>query len=94
MRDGFPELRTSRAVPGVDGIERLQRRTLGIGDADELDAGIRDGTGAVGKSDQREGHARSPDFRVFGSGGLERGEREDHVADRAGTDQETAHDLT
>ena len=92
MRNGFAELGTIGAVPGIDFVERSQRGTFcGFDNADQVEAGVGDGSGAVGKADQGESRARGPDFGVIGSGGFERGEREDYVANGAGADQEASH---
>ena len=54
MADGVAKLRVIGAVPGVDGIEgcevaQTRGRARAIGDADEVEAGVGDGSGAVGE---------------------------------------------
>jgi len=93
VRDGCTEFGTRGAVPGVDFVERFEGRAGCVfGDADQVEARVGDGPGFVGKANQGKGRARSPDFGVIGLRGFERWEREDYVADGAGTDQEAAHD--
>jgi hypothetical protein len=76
MRDSLAEVRARSAVPGVDFVEGLQRRTLCVVyDAYQVEAGVGNGSRAVGKADQREGRARGPDFGVIGLCGFQSGER-------------------
>jgi hypothetical protein len=91
VRDGFAEFGSSCAVPGIDFVEAFEQRAFCGGDAQEVESGVGDGLGSFCKTDKRKGRARGPDFGVIGSGGFEGGEREDHVADGAGTDQEASH---
>jgi hypothetical protein len=54
MADRVAKLGVIRAVPGVDGVESCELaeacgRARAVGDADEIEAGVRDGPGAVGK---------------------------------------------
>jgi hypothetical protein len=91
MRDSFPKLGTVGAVPGIDFIERFERGTLCARDADEVESGVGNGTGLVGEANERQRHARSPDFGVIGLRGFQSGEREDDVADGAGADQKAFH---
>lgn len=74
VRDGFPELRAGSAIPGIDFVEGIERPALCRGDAQEVKTGVGDRSGPMGEADERKGGARSPYFRVFGCGGLERGE--------------------
>jgi hypothetical protein len=74
--DGLPEFRTDGAVPGVDFVEGRQRWTFCVlYNADQVDAGVGNGSGAVGEPDQGEGRARGPDFGVIGFCGFQSGER-------------------
>ena len=91
MRDGFTKLGTVGAVPGINFIERFERWACCVGDADEVESCVGDGTGFIGEADQRQSDAGRPDFGVIGSRGFESGEREDDVADGAGADQKAFH---
>jgi hypothetical protein len=91
MRDGFAKFGTRRAVPGIDFVEAFEQRAACSGDAQEVESGVGDGSGAIRKTDERKGRARGPDFGVIGTGGFEGGKREDYVADGAGADQEASH---
>jgi hypothetical protein len=53
MTDGVAEIVAIAAVPGVDGVEggEAGERAGVVGEADEVEAGVRDGSGAVGELD-------------------------------------------
>lgn len=92
MRDGFPELGTIGAVPGINFVEAFERGAFsGFDDADQVESGVGDGPGFIGKSNQRENDARGPDFGEIGLCGFERGKRKDDVANGAGADLEASH---
>jgi len=81
-----------RAVPGIDRVEGVE-----LGDAcafdyaQQVESCIGDGAGAIGEADQREHRARRPNLSVFGARCFEGGKRKDHIADRAGANEQTAH---
>jgi hypothetical protein len=96
MADGIAKFGVIRAVPGINGIEScevVQARCFAraFGDADEIEAGVGDGSGAVGELDEREDGARGPEFGVVSARGFELGQRENAIADCAGTNEETPH---
>jgi hypothetical protein len=94
VRDGCTEFGARGAVPGVNFVERFERRGGCVfGDADQVEARVGDGSCFIGKADQGKSHARGPNFGVIGFRGFERWKREYYVADGAGADQEAAHDL-
>jgi len=84
MANRVTKLRTMGPIPGIDGIEPFE-----LGDASpfhhshQIQAGVGDSPGAVGKTDQRKHRARRPDFGVTRACSLERGQRKDNVANRA-----------
>ena len=89
MPHSLSKLRTMGPVPGINGVERFELRyACPFHDAHQVQAGIGDSAGAIGKTDQGEHRTRSPDFRICGAGCLQRREGKDHVADRAGADEE------
>jgi hypothetical protein len=91
VRDCFTEFGAGGAVPGINFVERFQRRTFCIlNDADQIEPGVGYRSCFIGETDQRQCCARCPDFGVIGSGGFESWEREDYVADGAGADQEAS----
>jgi hypothetical protein len=92
IANGFAKFGPMETVPGIDGIETFETRGAGAFDhAHQIEAGIGDGAHAVGETDQRERGARRPNFGIFGTRGFESGERQNYVADGAGTNQESAH---
>jgi hypothetical protein len=89
MADGVPKFGPVRSVPGIDGVESFQLRDASAFDyAEQIQARIGDGSGAVGEADQRKQRARGPDFGIRRAGSFQSGKRKDHVADGAGTDEE------
>lgn len=93
MGDSFAKLRAIGAVPGInriEGFERGDRRV--IHHAHQIEAGVGNGAGAIGKSDQRKHRTRRPHFGVFSARGFQFRKSENHVADRAGTDEKTSQD--
>lgn len=92
MSDGLAKLRAIGPVPGVDGIEGFElRSTSAFLNANEFDAGVDDRASAIGKANQWENRPRGPDFGVIGASRFERRQREYHVADRAGTNEQSPH---
>jgi hypothetical protein len=92
VSDGFPKFGAVGAVPGINFVEGLKHGALrGFSDADEVEAGVGDGSGFVGEADQWKSHPRGPDFGVISSCRLQRGQRQDYIANSAGTDQEPFH---
>ena len=88
VTDGIAELGTIGSVPGINRIERFELRDpRAVDDAEEIQTGVGDRASAAGKSDQRQDRARSPDFGVIRTGGLESGQGEDTIADRSRTDE-------
>src|SRR5437879_1214408 len=86
------KLGTAGPVPGVDRVERFERDDAGVFDhAHQIEASVGDGPRAIGKADQRQHRARSPDLGVIGAGGFKRGQRKNAVADRTGPDQQSPH---
>lgn len=91
--DGFAKLGTVGSVPGVDRIEGFELRDAGVFyHAQKIEACVGDGSGAVGEADQRKHGTRGPDFGVSGAGGFECGQRQDDVADGAGSNEKAACD--
>jgi hypothetical protein len=89
MPHSISKLRTTGPVPGINGVERVELRHAGpFHDAHQIQAGIGESAGTIGKTDQGEHRTRSPDFGISGAGGLERREGKDNVADRTGPDEE------
>jgi len=91
MAHSISKLRTTGPVPGINGVERVELRHAGpFHDAHQIQAGIGESAGTIGKTYQGEHRTRSPDFgisaRVSRAGSLERREGKDNVADRAGSD--------
>lgn len=87
MRDRFPKFRPVRPVPGINFIERFERRAFRVGHSNQLEASVGDGPGLIGKTDERQRHPRRPDLGVVGLRGLKRGQRQNNVANGARTDQ-------
>jgi hypothetical protein len=91
MANRVAKLGAVRAVPGIDGIERFE-----LGDAGafhyshQIQGSVGNSPGAIRETDQREHRSRCPDFRISRSGGFERGERKNNVADRAGANEQSA----
>lgn len=95
MSHGGAEFRTVGPVPGINGIEGFERRDAGtLHHADQIQARIDDGARAVGEADQRQHRPRGPHFGVIGAGGLQRGQRQDDVANGAGADEQAASQRT
>jgi hypothetical protein len=93
IADGLAKLGTVGSVPGVDRIEKLEFGDAGVlYHAQQIEASVGDGAGAVGEADQRKHGTRGPDFSVGGAGGFECGQREDDVADGARADEKAACD--
>ena len=91
MTDGFAKFRVLGPVPGVDRIEPTERGDLRAGqDANQIQARIGDGAGAIGKTDERKHSAWRPYFGVVRTGGFELRQREDAIADGARTNEQTA----
>ena len=91
VTDGFAKFGVLGPVPGVDRIEAVERGDLRAGQhANQIEARVGDGTGAIGKTDERKHSARRPYFGIVGAGGFEFGQREDAIADGAGTNEQTA----
>jgi hypothetical protein len=93
MPHSISKLRTTCPVPGIDGVERFELwHACPFHHAHQIQAGIGDSAGMIGKTDQGQHPTRSPDFgisaRVSRAGCLERREGKDNVADRAGADEE------
>lgn len=85
--DGFAEFGTVCAVPRADRVERFEQSAFCAFDyTNEVEAGVSDGSGAVGEADEGERDARGPYFRVISFGGFQRGEREDDVTYGSGAD--------
>jgi hypothetical protein len=91
MRDSFPELRPVRPVPGINFIERFERRTLCVGHPNQLQARIDDGPSLVGKTNQRQRHPRRPNLGVITFRGFERRQRKNNVANSPRTNQKASH---
>ncbi len=76
-------------VPGINGVERLKlRHARPFHDSHQIQAGIGDSAGMVGKTDQGQHRTRSPDLGISGAGSLQRWEGKDNVADRTGANEE------
>ena len=91
VADRMAELRAIGPVPGINGIEGFEVGHAGLVEhADQVQAGIGDGAGAVGKAEQRQHTARRPNLGVIGASGFEGGERKDAVANCARTNQQSA----
>ena len=86
--DGRAKFRPIRSIPGINRIERFERgNSRGFIDADQVEAGVGDGSGPVGKADQGESGTWRPDLSVIGPRLFELRKRKNHVPDRPGTDQ-------
>ena len=91
MPDGVAKFRAIGPVPGINGVERFERGDWGIfDDADQVKAGVGNRPDTVGKTNQREHRAGRPDLGVIRARSFELRQREDHVADGAGTDQQAS----
>lgn len=89
--DGLAKVGTAGPVPGVDGIESFEFGNAGgFDDAQKIEAGVGDGPGALGKADEGKHGTRGPDFGVSGAGRFECGQRQDDVADGAGSNEKAA----
>jgi hypothetical protein len=74
VRDGFTKFGARGAIPGVDFVEGFEPLATRVFDnADQVKAGVGDGSCFIGKADQGKSHARSPDFGVIGFCGFEGG---------------------
>ena len=84
MADCIAKLGTVRAIPGIDGIEAFQAGDASAFDnAEQIEPGIGNRACAVGEADQGKHRAGNPDFGVIGTGGFERGQGQNHVANGA-----------
>jgi hypothetical protein len=91
MADGLAKLGAVCAVPGIDGIERVELRDARIvDDAQKVEAGIGNRAGAVGETDQGKQGARRPDFGVIGARGFKSRQGQNDIADGAGANQQAA----
>jgi len=91
MTDGVAKFGVLGPVPGVNRIEALEREDLCAGrHANQVEACIGDGASAIGKTDERKHSAWRPYFGVLRAGGFQLGQREDAIADGAGTNEQTA----
>ncbi len=88
------KIRTIGAIPGVNGIEWAQcvERSL-VDDADQVEAGVGDGSRAAGEAEQWQNRALRPDFGIFGSRRFQLRQRENHISDGAGSNQQSAMHL-
>ena len=92
VRDRLAKLAPLGSVPRIDRVEVVESRAARpVDDAKQIEACVGDGSRLIGKKKKRKNGARSPDLGVIGARGFERRKREDHVADRAGTNQQTPH---
>jgi hypothetical protein len=90
--DGLAKLGPVRSVPGINGVEGLKRRHVGVFyNPYQIQAGIRDRPSAIGKSNQGQNGSWRPDFGVICAGGFERGQGQDDVSDRTRADQQPSH---
>jgi hypothetical protein len=90
MADGVAKFGAVRSVPGIDGVEGFQLRDARVFDhADQIQARIGDGSGAVGEADQRKQRARGPDFGIRRPSSFQGRKRKDDVADGARTDEQS-----
>jgi len=93
MRHGLAKFRPIRSIPGINRVERCEQgRVRALDHPDQIEACVRDGARAIGKTDQRERPARRPHFGISGARRFEFRQRENHVADRAWTDEKTPQD--
>jgi hypothetical protein len=91
MPHGVAEFRTVRSVPGIDRIELFEFPHAGaIYHSHQIQAGVRDRAGPIREPDQRQERPRGPNFGIRGACCFKRGQRENDVADRAGTNQQAA----
>jgi hypothetical protein len=89
MAHSISKLRTMGPVPGIDGVERFQfRDASAFHNSHQIQTSIGKSPGTIGEADQRQHRTRRPDFGVSRAGSLERGERKDNVADRAGANKQ------
>lgn len=92
MANCVTKVRARGAVPGINRVEGVEHGNVGFfHDAQQVESCIGDGASAIGEADQREHRARNPDLGVIGARGFERGERQNHVADRSGANEQTPH---
>ena len=91
MRDRGAKFGAIRAVPGIDGVERFEFGDARVVEhAKQVEPGVGDGAGAIDGADQRQNRAGSPDLGVVGARRFHFRKPEDHVANGAGPDQESA----
>ena len=85
------KLRSIGAVPGINRVERTKRvERSAFHNAYQVEAGVGDGSRAAGEADQRQNGALGPHFGVIGTRGFQLGQRKNHVADRAGANQQAS----
>jgi hypothetical protein len=72
MRDGCAEFGARGAVPGVNFVKGFERVAFCIvDDADQVKAGIGDGSGFIGETDKGKNDARGPYFGVIRANGFQ-----------------------
>lgn len=80
-------------VPGIDRVERFELRNLrALDHAHQVEPRVRDGPRSIRESQQRQHRPRGPDFRVIRARSFEFGQRENHIANRARTNQQPPQD--
>jgi transposase len=88
MAHSISKLRTMGPVPGIDGVERFELRDAGsFHDSHQVQASIGNSPRTIRKANQRQHRTRRPDFGVNCARRLERGKRENDVADRPGANE-------
>jgi len=91
MPDRLAEVRPIRPVPGINRIERCELRDARIvGHTKQIQPRIRYRARAIGKPDQRQHRALRPHLGVIPPRALQLRKRQNHVADRARPNQQTA----
>jgi hypothetical protein len=89
------EFRTLVTVPGINRVEAFQRCGAAAFDhAHQIQPRIGDGADAIGKTNQRYHGPGRPHLRVVRAGSFESGQRQNHVADSPGANQQPLHYLS
>jgi hypothetical protein len=85
MRDGASKFFARGSVPRHDLIEAVQASRISA-ELDHVESGGWNRTHSIGELNERHIPGRHPNFGVVGTEGLERGKRDDQIANSAGPD--------
>jgi hypothetical protein len=93
MPDRVSKLRPLRPVPGINRIERLElRNSRALHHTYQIEPRIHDRPRSIRETKQRQHRPRRPDFRVFRAPSLQFRKRENHIANRARSNQQPPQD--